>query len=276
MNSRLSLIDYFSSGNSFPVIAESKSEWLVIKLHAGSSGKYSLVSEYIGSKLAFQLGLCSFSPFWLWVDEFVFSRTMNEEVRQLALKSTGYNLAFPYQPGAIVAPIEEVRNFAPFKKSLLFLLDLMLINLDRVPDNPKMLKLNGELYPIDFESSLIVQEILENNSALRQVPVLRQLKSHIFFHKPAESALDSFIQSMRKIDWMSCFEEIPKTVLNSKEKETGIEIIKRKANDPNSLTDLIDQLMEVELESDSERKNRIRMNRYQFESNLLPWHDLKQ
>lgn len=141
-------------GGSLPAIIEaSDKEKYVLKFKGAGQGTKALIAEYLGGKIAHQLGFLVPTLAFCNLDE-GFGRTEpDEEIQDLLKASVGLNLGLRYLPGSIT--FDPVVNFVPdIIASMIVWLDMYLTNVDRTARNTNMLMWKNELWLIDHGAAL--------------------------------------------------------------------------------------------------------------------------
>ena len=240
-----------------------------VKLRAGMSGKYSLLSEWLGNRLGHMLGIKTQTPVWVELTADVAMDGIHVEVRDLIMKSLGTNIGFKFQ--------EDLQDFTPgdlnqcAKNELneLFLLDLILINVDRSLENLNLVRARDEFFSIDYESSLLFQDLIERSNLLQNDRILQGLKTNPLYANIQSSTLKKFQQKLNAIAFEKILSEIPSELMSTEMKLNFIDGIKdRKRNDWH-LEETMKKLTTLEVESLEARAERIKKNQEAFRRRFL-------
>jgi hypothetical protein len=136
-NQDIKVIGYFLKGNSFPIVVQQGKTKYLVKPRAGLCGPYAMASEWLGHWIGRHIGINTREPFWTTLTGDIDLGDIYIEIRDLIQKSMGVNIGFAY--------LEHVRdttsNDEVKDKELwtdLFLLDVLMWNIDRSPSNFQM------------------------------------------------------------------------------------------------------------------------------------------
>jgi hypothetical protein len=139
-------------GGSLPALAEADDGFkYVLKFRGAGHGVRMLVSEYLGGRIAQQLGLRIPELVLAYLDE-DFGRTEgDEEIQDLLKGSQGINLGLHYLSGAIA--YDSSVKVDPLIASKIVWLDAFTTNIDRTFNNTNLLLWHKELWVIDNGAS---------------------------------------------------------------------------------------------------------------------------
>jgi hypothetical protein len=139
-------------GGSLPALAEADDGFkYVLKFRGAGHGVKMLVSEFLGGKIAAQLGLPIPELVLAYLDE-DFGRTEgDEEIQDLLKGSQGLNLGLHYLSGAIA--YDSSFKIDPLLASKIVWLDGFITNIDRTFNNTNLLVWHKELWLIDNGAS---------------------------------------------------------------------------------------------------------------------------
>ena len=259
---------YFKKGNSFPIVLEDKGKQYFVKLRAGMSGKYALVSEWFGNQLGLQLNINTQKPSWITLDKAVIVDNIHIEVKELIYKSLGLNIAFQYQEQALELKAKELQTLNKKALEEIFLFDLMMINVDRTSNNTNLMRVHDKILSIDYESSLLFQDVLGKKNGLANHGVLQCLKGSPLYQEITNDSIDDFLRKTEKIAIKEILSEIPISILTQEESNLFLEEIKHRQSNQWFLKETIDQLNQVKIETKAERKIRMNKNQALFRRNL--------
>lgn len=260
---------YIKRGNSFPVIVNDDERDYFVKLRAGMSGKYAMINEWIGSHLGQQLGIKTQSPNWITLGPDLSFEDIHIEVRELVEKSLGLNIGFEYLADANELSSEEIKKLDDQIVTDFFLLDLMMINIDRTLNNTNLMQVKGEVFTIDYESSLLFQDSLASRNLIEDERILQCFKNNPLYIDIEEDVIQNFIQKTSTLSFEDAISDIPDTILNEKEREVFLKSILLKKSSKWYLMETIERLKIIEIESQAEYKIRANINQEQFISNFI-------
>jgi len=255
---------YINKGNSFPVILKDKEETYFVKLHAGMSGKYALVSEWIGNSLGNQLGLPTQVPNWIELESNVKIDDIHIEVRDLIHKSLGRNIGFKYLEGAKDVSKDDLENLTEQERNEIFLFDLLMINIDRTADNLNLMCVNDKIYSVDYESSLLLPELLGNKRYLEDERILKCFRQNPLYLEISEKAIDEFILKVENLSIEQVLLEIPMSLLTKSERNLIVAKIAEKKANKWFLKEVMSRLKNIKIETRKEYKRRINENQAAF------------
>lgn len=255
---------YIKGGNSFPVILESKEKKFLLKLRAGMSSKYSLINEWIGNSLGKKLNINTQVPHWFTLEDGIEIGDIHLEVKELIHKSKGLNIGFIYHASANVLDADELKNLPQKTRNHIFLFDLMMINVDRTPDNINVMKVGNDVYSIDYESSLLFQDIIENKNLLTDNRVLQNFRNNPLYEELDESTIDEFLQKINEVSFEETLSGIPLRLLNEVNRNRFLEAIAKRRIDAWSLKEIMSKLKELKVESYDQLKTRRNKNQEEF------------
>src|SRR5262249_46240389 len=136
-------------GGSVPAIIEASDGRLyVLKLSGAGQGRLALAAELIVGELASALGLRVPERLLIELDAALSRNEPDAEIRDLLRASEGTNVGLAYLSGALpFAPAADRPDGA--EASLIVALDSYVMNVDRTPRNPNLLRWRGDLWLID-------------------------------------------------------------------------------------------------------------------------------
>ena len=258
----MKVLEYILGGNSFPIVVEENSQKHLVKLKTGMSGSNSLVNEWLGNLIGKKIGLVTRTPKWINLTCNLEYDHIYIEVRELIEKSMGINICFDY-----IESVEELSSIelkALDKKKFInvYLLDVLLLNIDRTESNLNLMKdKDGKIIISDFESSLFLNELINGRKTSKDVRILQCLKANPFYQKVENDVLTSFIKKVDSINFDTLLYDLPDEVLSKIAKENlKREFDKRKIQEWN-LKELLMRIDDTILETEEAKKLRTRQNR---------------
>lgn len=144
-------------GSSSPVVVETDSATLFVKLHGASQGVLPLVAELITAELAEALELHVPARTLVSIPAAVPSDDANDELRDLLDASEGLNLGFALLEGARDLTPAEFAHVDLSTAARVLWLDWLVQNLDRTPRNPNVMVRRGTVWLIDHGACLPFQ-----------------------------------------------------------------------------------------------------------------------
>lgn len=263
--STIEVISYSLEGNSFPIVVKKHGEKFLVKLRAGLSGEYALLSEWFGNTVGDLIGLTTQRPHWIWLDENVVSNDIHIEVRELINKSAGVNIGFRYIENAQTVEPKDLEEIGDGNFTDAFLFDVLMLNIDRTRANPNVLKDRNSLFLSDYESSLLLSQIIEERDYLSNVRILECLRRNLFYQQVQPSEIESFLARLNTISFDMLLASIPNKVLAEAKKAKLLKGLEKKRSESWRLEETLHKLGKVVLESDEVRVQRIKRNRERFE-----------
>jgi len=211
----MKVTSYSTKGNSFPITIEDEEQKYFVKLKAGMSGQYGLITEWIGNKIGLQLGIKTQLPYWIHLNNSLIVDDLYIEVKELITKSYGTNIGFKYLEDVTEINFSKVNHFSKSQFDEIYLFDLMMINLDRTESNMNLMKVEDQIISVDYESSMLIQEILECKNLLTDDRVLQGLRNNPLYKNINENQVDEFILKINTISIDKIIEEIPIELLSA-------------------------------------------------------------
>lgn len=262
----MKVISYKSKGNSFPIVIQEENKKFLVKLNAGLSGEHSLLGEWFGNKIGESIGLNTRIPQWITLTNTLNYKDIYIEVRELIHKSLGTNIAFEYYENIEELNLVELSKVEIAKFADVYLLDILMLNIDRTIQNPNLLKMkNGTILISDFDSSLVFNELLNNTKPSNNKRVLQCLKSNPFYQELEKLNIDAFIKRVNQVDFNKIINEIPLEVLNTENKSIILSKIESKKLNNWHLKETLLNIEKTTLESENDRHLRTRVNREKLE-----------
>ncbi|MFK8104665.1 MAG: HipA family kinase [Saprospiraceae bacterium] len=260
----MKILSYFNSGNSFPVILEKEGAQYFVKLHAGMSGQHALVNEWVGNELGRQLQIKTQVPSWIELNTEVEVEAIHIEVKELIGKSLGINIGFPFQEKATEITKSDIGKIDPQTALEVYLLDLMMINIDRTPSNLNLMRVETEIISVDYESSLLCQEILGHKNLLAEERILQCLKQNPLYREISEKKIQEFLFRTANISIGVILAGIPTTLLSDADRTLLANGIEKKQKNKWFLMETMDKLKGIKTETRAEQKSRRNKNQAIF------------
>jgi len=267
------VISYHIGGNSFPIVIQHDSKRFLVKLRAGLSGEYSLLSEWFGNKIGRLIGLNTRQPYWMLLTNSLNYDDIYIEVRDLIDKSLGVNIGFEYIDNAEVFDISKISQIDKEQQIDIYLLDLLMLNIDRTTQNHNLLFSEADVLITDYDSSLIFNDLIKNVNLSMNKQILRCLKSNPFYQKIDDSRLKTFLSRVNYIDFEKIIFEIPNELITHQNKRMICKRIEDKKTKDWNLREMLDNMENIELENERERNLRTNKNREKLEKLVSYTHN---
>lgn len=147
----------FREGGSVPALIEADDlGYYVVKLRGAAQGDKALIAELIGGELARAVGLPVPELVYVDIEKSLASAEPDPELALPLEASAGTNIGLDYLPGSIT--FDPVAGPAPDAElaSRIVLFDSFIMNVDRSPRNPNLLRWHKRIWLIDHGASLYV------------------------------------------------------------------------------------------------------------------------
>jgi hypothetical protein len=142
-------------GGSLPALVEADDDGLyVVKFRGAGQGPKALAAEIVGGEAARALGLPVPELVFVDVDPQLSGAEPDPEIQDLLDASAGTNLGMDFLPGAL--PFSPVRPPDPDLAAEIVWFDALMLNVDRTPRNPNLLRWHGRTWLIDHGAALYV------------------------------------------------------------------------------------------------------------------------
>jgi hypothetical protein len=145
------------SGSSSPIVAQTPGGRFVVKLRGAAQGPSALAAEVIVAELAESLGLPVPERVSIDLALGVETDDENDELADLLQASVGENLGLRWIDGASVWPAAEAGRVDDEFAVRVLWLDALVLNPDRTPANPNVLRARGQPWLIDHGAALTFQ-----------------------------------------------------------------------------------------------------------------------
>ncbi len=138
----------FREGGSMPALVEADDDGLyVLKFRGAGQGPRALVAELVAGELARALGLPVPEIVRCELDPRVGVAEPDPEIQELLQASAGLNLALDFLPGSLA--FTDPGTVEPALAADVVWLDSLVMNVDRTPRNPNLLRWHGSTWLID-------------------------------------------------------------------------------------------------------------------------------
>ena len=255
----MKVLDYKIGGNSFPIVVKDQHNKYLIKLKAGLSGEYSIISEWFGNCVGAEIGLNTRKPIWISLDNSLDYKKLYIEVRDLIEKSMGTNIAFTYIDQLEELSINEL-NPVDFLES--YLVDVIMLNIDRTIGNTNLLKdKNGSIIISDYESSLLFNELIYSVKPSNDTRILQCLRANVFYQKIKEKDVVNFVNKLNNINFDKLIDQLPQEILDINQKQLLKLKLNQKKKEEWNLKSLLSKIDSIKLETQEAKQKRIKANR---------------
>jgi hypothetical protein len=142
-------------GGSMPGLVEADDDGLyVLKFRGAGQGPKALAAELVAGEVARALGLPVPEIVFIEVDPALGAAEPDPEIQELIAASGGRNLGLDFLPGAL--PFTPAVAIDPELAADVVWFDALVLNVDRTPRNPNLLRWHGRLWLIDHGAALYV------------------------------------------------------------------------------------------------------------------------
>jgi hypothetical protein len=142
-------------GGSLPALVEADDDGLyVVKFRGAGQGPKALAAEIVAGEVARTLGLPVPELVFVEVDPQLAGAEPDPEIQDLLDASAGANLGMDFLPGAL--PFSPVRPPDGELAADVVWFDALVLNVDRTPRNPNLLRWHGRTWLIDHGAALYV------------------------------------------------------------------------------------------------------------------------
>jgi len=142
-------------GGSMPGIVEADDDGLyVLKFRGAGQGTKALAAELVAGEVARALGLPVPELVFVELDPALGAAEPDPEIQELIAASGGRNLGMDFLPGAL--PFTPQRPPEPALAADVVWFDALVLNVDRTPRNPNLLRWHHGLWLIDHGAALYV------------------------------------------------------------------------------------------------------------------------
>lgn len=263
----LRVIEGFRGGSSLPVLVDTEEgERVVIKWKCTAEGPSAIATDWMCLQIARRSGIDVPDPVMILVTPSLARRGMDPDITDLIDRSVGLNLGLAYLPDSRVFRSDDRQLLPIEQQERIFLLDLLLLNIDRTEKNPNMLVHEKSVYCIDFSAAMNIKMLVEN-TALNVAPLITLLRRHPFYTPNPD--IDAFAASARGLPAEGLLQEIPEEWLarnNHGRIQTGLQQLF--ADMKKTITERLLPLASVAVESEREFAERAMKNRLAFEATV--------
>jgi hypothetical protein len=142
-------------GGSLPALVEADDDGLyVVKFRGAGQGPKALAAEIVAGEAGRVLGLPVPELVFVELDPQLAGAEPDPEIQDLLDASAGINLGMDFLPGAL--PFSPQRPPEPELAADVVWFDALMLNVDRTPRNPNLLRWHGRTWLIDHGAALYV------------------------------------------------------------------------------------------------------------------------
>src|SRR5690349_11857380 len=142
-------------GGSMPGLVEADDDGLyVLKFRGAGQGAKALAAELVAGEVARALDLPVPELVLVELDPALGAAEPDPEIQELIAASGGVNLGMDFLPGAL--PFTPKLPPGPELAADVVWLDAFVLNVDRTPRNPNLLRWHGDLWLIDHGAALYI------------------------------------------------------------------------------------------------------------------------
>src|SRR5689334_2332636 len=142
-------------GGSLPALCEADDDGLyVVKFRGAGQGPKALAAEIVAGEVARALGLPVPELVLVELDPQLADAEPDPEIQELLAASAGLNVGVDFLPGAL--PYAPAYAPDPAGAADVVWFDALVLNVDRTPRNPNLLRWHGRTWLIDHGAALYV------------------------------------------------------------------------------------------------------------------------
>ncbi len=188
----IEIVGDFRGGSSWPALVRGSNDRLyVVKWKGTAEGVVASITDLIGTNLARTAGILVPQTSLIVIQPDLCYASMDAELKDLVLRSIGTNLAIEFLPEAIPYAEFHLTRIDEGVRDRIFLFDLLMLNIDRVENNPNMLLNRGDLFCIDFSASMTIRELLTKRS-IAEPSLLSLIRRHPFYSETVSEEHSDF------------------------------------------------------------------------------------
>ena len=141
-------------GGSLPALVEADDDGMyVVKLRGAGQGPRALVAELLAGEIGRTLGLRVPEIVLVTLDPRIAVAEPDPEIQDLLRASEGLNVGLDFLPGAL--PYNPLEPVDPATAADIVWFDALVLNVDRTPRNPNLLRWHRDLGLIDHGASFL-------------------------------------------------------------------------------------------------------------------------
>ncbi len=179
-------------GSSFPTLIETENaQTYVLKMRGSGNGAISLVSEFIVSRIASQLGWPIPDAQWIQIPDNLPWTFGSDEFDDIVQKSFGWNLGISYIPDSFPITFDNQLLTDPVLVSALYTIDMFFMNMDRTNSANNLLRdIHNKIWIIDHGALALFQPGVKqtlglfHNHILFEIPSISKKQYNTALHTP--------------------------------------------------------------------------------------------
>ena len=149
----------------------------VLKFRGAGQGTKALAAELVAGEIARALGLPVPELVFVELDPALGAAEPDPEIQELIAASGGRNLGMDFLPGAL--PFTPQRPPEPELAADVVWFDALVLNVDRTPRNPNLLRWHDGLWLIDHGAALYVHHARRRPGRARAATASRAIRDHV-------------------------------------------------------------------------------------------------
>jgi hypothetical protein len=180
------ILSDFRTSSSLPVLVETTSRTkCVLKWKGTGEGPLANAVDWISLHLAQRIGIPVPTPYLITISSDLMDKTRDPDINDLITRSLGVNLGVEFLEGFTPFKLTHVDAIDPALKNLIYMFDVLFLNIDRTDHNPNMVFSQNILYCIDFAAAMSMKMLMngQNHSERALLSVIRR---HPFYKKVSE------------------------------------------------------------------------------------------
>lgn len=258
-------------GSSMPITIEGDdNNTYFLKLAGSLSGPLAHICDWLSCRIGNRIDLPTPIPSLVLIHEDLDTGPLDIEMKDLLRKSRGLNLAYPFYENVVDCTPELMASQTELLHRL-FIFDLFLLNIDRIASNTNLLSTEGRIISFDYESSFLIMGIIQKTSYFAGPLVLKQLRHNPLFN---EHITDDMVRSefgrLRQVPIGDIVESLPEEWIQQTGQQTQpfaeslVTGLTEAIHSEEKYIELLHTLRTIPVETEEERKKRVRENRLKF------------
>lgn len=257
------ILSDFRSGSSLPVLVETENGTkCVVKWKGTGEGPLSNAVDWICLHLGRASGILVPSPFLVKIEADLVRKNQDPDINDLVSRSLGMNLGLEYIPDALPYKAAIAEQCESTAKDMIYLFDVLIMNIDRTDLNPNMLVSDRKLYCIDFSNAIGVKKLMTGTEHSENA-LLTLIRRHPFYKKREDLAIPTFTADMYETTSSMPDEWLGNPGPTKKNIASGL--IELLTNSQSILEQRLSTLDTLSIETPEEIKARAMRNRKAFE-----------
>ncbi|MEO8446780.1 MAG: HipA family kinase [bacterium] len=258
----LAIESILKQGSSLPAIVTSESgKKYLLKFRGAGEGSLNSISEFIAASLGNHIGLPVLKPELLTLGNDTINKVKNDELYDLIKWSEGINIGFEFIEKAVSFESSDNLKLDVEIKSLIYLYDLFLLNIDRNKGNSNVIISEGRIIATDYGSSFLIRYLINNETVVADARIIAELRRNPFYSiAPDPRLLTDRFKSVSEKILKSIVDDIPNNWIDAgltsavSIKKYLMENLNRLMNDPAHLSGVIRMVDQSVPVTDEERQ----------------------